>query len=153
MSTVTVACKLPNGLLLRVFQKVQDTELVMGGGARTIERYEQVGDTVKINGVAVAFGKMPTCEMAGGYALTHGVDTEFWSVWFEQNKSSMLVKNKIIFGFESPERAKRHAEANLKVKSGLEPLDPFNPPQGLRQIKPADEMKDRLTPPEIRERV
>lgn len=142
--TVTVACKMPNGLQLRVFKMVDGIEPILGGGHRTIQRAEQVGGAVKVNGPVVPYGQVPKHTIVGGYALTPGVDADFWAAWYEQNKSTELVKNKIIFGSEQEDKIKRHAEAHAKVKSGLEPIDPENPPQGMRGIKPADEMKDRL---------
>ena len=76
---VTVACKHPSGLLLRLFKMEDGFEPVMGGGTRKIKVPVQYGDAVHINGNRKprnAGENTPTQEIAGGYGLTHGVDAE-----------------------------------------------------------------------------
>lgn len=122
-STVSVACKLPNGLFLRLFEMVEYDEPVMGGGTKTAKRAVQKGGTVRLNGNAVPFGKMVSYPIIAGYAMTT-VDADFWAEWLRQNADHDAVRNRLVFANEKPDvvngRAKEHAE----LQSGLQPLEP-----------------------------
>lgn len=123
--TVTVACKLPMGMLLHLQQSYKDSEQTPNG-VREVTRHRKVGDGVTIAGPAMPVGEpnAPQKQIVGGYALTRGVDADFWTQWLEQNKDASYVKNGIIFAAATRDAAEDKAEDQLKVKSGLEPLDP-----------------------------
>lgn len=129
---VTVACKLPHGLRLRLFKMVDGTENVSGNNVRTIKHAEQIGDDVVIKGVAVEFGKEKA--LTGGYALTTGVDKEFFEEWLKQNASHEAVKNHMIFAAGSRDAVEGKAEDHAKDKSGLEPLDMSLVKRGERMV-------------------
>lgn len=131
---VTVACKLPNGIILRVFDMV-DTVEVIPGGMRTIQRAQPKPEQVLVHGIAVPFGQAPKCRMAFGYALTENVNAEFAALWFKQNADSDMVRNKMIFAFEKASDIEAFAKEHQKVRSGLEPLDPENMPPEFKKIK------------------
>lgn len=120
--TVTVACNMPNGLLLRIFEMREDQEPVMGGGWRKAEVAVQVGSSVIVNGNAIPVGVPTDRRIESGYALTYGVSKQFWDVWKEQNKISDLVKNRVIFAYGDNDSVKDFARENKDTKSGLEPL-------------------------------
>ena len=54
--TVTVGCKMPGGLVLRLFQMNTEHEQVMGGGSREVKVARMKDKAVRINGCAVPAG-------------------------------------------------------------------------------------------------
>lgn len=131
MGTVSVACKLPNGLILRVFGMTERYEPVMGGGSRKVEEAAQVGEAVTIKGYAAPFGKDPKTPVAGGYAITTGVDADLWDRWLAQNAEHPAVKAGLIFAAERVDYAKKQAEEQAGLKCGLEPIDASKPTFGI----------------------
>lgn len=120
---VTVACKMPAGMILQLFRMEDRQEPVMGGGWRTVQFAVKHGEAIRVNGPSVPWGLIPRYRIVGGYALTEGIDEEFFEEWMKQNEKSDAVKNKIIFGWNDPAYAADNAKENRTVKSGLEPLD------------------------------
>lgn len=120
--TVTVGCKLPNGLELRVMEAFELSESVPGGIYKTVERHRQTGETVFIKGTAVQYG-MPVMTQFG-YALTTGVDSDFWEAWLKQNGLSPLVKNNQVYALPREDSAKAKAKELEATRTGLEPIDP-----------------------------
>lgn len=139
MATVTVACKLPHGLMLRLFRMEEHDEPVMGGGTKTVKRAVAIGETLTILGVAAPFGKSPKAQIVGGYALTPGVDADFFKAWMDQNKDSAVVRNKLVMHHEKPDMVAKKAEELAAIRSGLEPLTPDSDPRIPRGVKTADE--------------
>jgi hypothetical protein len=119
--TVTVACKLPHGMILQMHEMVEGNEPVMGGGTRSFKIARRVGEPVRLRGNAVPFGKAPMYAIEGGYALTPGVDAAFFSAWLKQNADHDAVKNKLIYAVGNKDVGKPRELRELK--SGLEPLD------------------------------
>lgn len=129
--TVTVACKIPNGLRLRVFKETKVQEPVMGGGTKEVPRFDQDGPEVVVRGPAVAFGQ--TLQFAAsGYALTT-IDAEFWAKWREQNKEHDAVKNGLIFASAKSDEVRGIAREREAVRSGLEPLQQRDDPRTPRK--------------------
>lgn len=133
IETVTVACKLPSGLQLRIFDMVTIQEPVLGGGVRDVKKAEQRGQMVRIQGY-----NKPTPKKSGGlpvgapeYALTHNVPKEFWDIWLEQHKDTKIVRERLIFAALKPENTKALERENERRTSGFEALDPDNLPKGL----------------------
>lgn len=153
-SNVTVACKLPNGLVLQIYEYIEEYQNSPTGPIK-VKLAKKVGAPVKLNGCALPFAVIPAYPVPSGYALTE-VPVEFWEKWSEQNKDADCIKNRVVFAHERREAAtdrakEQHEEivvpgkfnpqtgANdgrvVGVKSGLEPIDPRNPPAvglGLR---------------------
>ena len=134
--TVTVACKLPHGLILRVFDTRERPVPVLGGGTRMEVEAIPQSKTYKLNGVATFAKEAPKAPMSSGFALTHGIPKDFWDRWLEQNKELDAVENGLIFAHEKESMTAGEAKEKVTLKSGLEPLDPKNLPRG---IKPADD--------------
>lgn len=132
--TVTVACKLPNGLILRTFDMVKTTEPAPGG-TRDFEIARPREGQVFINGSRTPPGVQVDHAHVGGYALTTGVDAAFFELWMKQNAESDIVRNKLIFAHATDTAAV--AKENKSRKSGLEPLDPNKLP--VKGIKTASE--------------
>jgi hypothetical protein len=130
--TVTVACKLANGLILRVFDETVESRPVLGGGVKEEKVFLPTGTQYVVRGPIVNLGayrqagELPD-GIVGGYALTPGIPRDFWERWLDQNKHSDLVRNQIVFASSSYDRASGQARDMKDVKSGLEPLDPDNP--------------------------
>lgn len=92
-NTVTIACKLPNGIFL------------------------QVGETrIRING-------WNNHSIEGlNYGLTKDVPADVWGAWLKEHAESKLVLNEIIFAEGSERRAKDKAKDQKDKKSGHEQL-------------------------------
>jgi hypothetical protein len=126
-ATVTVACKLPHGLTLRLFKMEPFEEAVVGGGVRQTKKAMQVGEVVKLNGYAAPHGHRPLADVVGGkfvgYALTPDVPREYIEEWLRQNPDLPAVKNGLIFIAPDRKYAADKAEEVRGQKNGLEPLD------------------------------
>jgi hypothetical protein len=136
--TVTVACKLPHGLILRVYEMVDTPEPVLGGGYRDVKMAKQrsVGDVreVRVIGYVAPVDKDPKVRTFMGYAINDGVPKEFWEIWLQQNKDHDAVKNKLIFAMSDVREAERRVKTEFEgVRSGFEPLDPKNPMRGIKK--------------------
>ena len=123
-ATVTIACKMPNGVHLDGEEPYETTEPVLGGGLRTTTMYRRTGKRVTLHGPAAPFGQAPKVRVVGGYALNENVDADFWNAWREKNKGSTLLTNRVIFALSTTEKVVDKATEQATVVSGLEPLDP-----------------------------
>jgi hypothetical protein len=120
--TVTIACKLPNGLILRVF-KLEKSQEATPLGQHDIDIARDTGKRITIAGNAAPHGKSPLAPISGGYALTHNVDADTWEQWLAANINSDLVRNKMIFAHAKQNELDAEARANETRLSGLERLD------------------------------
>lgn len=120
---ITVACKVPNGLRLRLFKLQEANEQVLGGGSRSFKRAEQVGEEVVLYGPAFRFGQVPNFLIVGGYALTPNVDADFFREWLKQNPDLDAVKNHLVFAQKSESDARAEAKEKAPILSGLQPMD------------------------------
>lgn len=121
--TVTVACKLPHGLILQLQRPVKMVEPVLGGGVREYTISQRFGEQVTIFGNRTPFGQQPKCTIIGDYALTPGIDKTFFEEWMKQNANHDVVVNELIFAHKSRDHAEGFARENAGRRSGLEPLD------------------------------
>ncbi|HEX2753729.1 MAG TPA: hypothetical protein VHP34_11615 [Alphaproteobacteria bacterium] len=136
--TVTVACKLPHGLQLQLQKSEEISEVVMGGGSRKVTRWEKIGKTVTIKGWAHHAEKAPGAPISGGFALTSGVDADFFEEWLKQNASHPAVENGFIFASAKQADVESHTKLCAKDMTGFEPHDPQNPtPEFKRRIETA----------------
>jgi hypothetical protein len=127
---VTVACRMPNGLVLRAFTMRPIQEPMPGGGYRDTMMAEEIpGSRITVNGVATPHGVAPSWEMSSGYALTHNVPKDVWNAWLRDAADSDAVVNRLIFAYEKPADTAAAARENEQRRSGLEPIDPSNPPK------------------------
>jgi len=127
---ITVACKLPHGLRLRLYKMEPFAEPVLGGGVRETKKAVQVGNEVVLNGYRqLPFGQVPRAMIASGFALTSNVPKDFFEEWLKQNKDSAVVKQGLIFAHVERESVEDQAKDHRKVRNGLEPLDPKNLPK------------------------
>lgn len=133
--TVTVACKMPHGLVLQLQQMQEVRVPAMGGGFVIEKQFRPTGDQIVIKGNAVPVGVAPSHEIAGGYALTPGVPKDFWETWLEQNAELDLVKRGLIFAESGVDRARDAGKEQKATRSGLEPLNGTDPAKDPRVPK------------------
>lgn len=129
--TVTVACKLPNGVILQNCVMEDRREPMMGGGFKEVKRARRLPETYKVNGSAfntelLRSGDVPYTVVAG-FGITPGIPKEFWERWLDANRDTDLVKGGFIFAHVSESDARRYASEHVGLKSGLEPIDPDAP--------------------------
>jgi hypothetical protein len=125
--TVTVACKIPAGLRLTVFEERTERFPAPAGNSytETISRPMVDVEPITIHGTRANANSMdaPKASIVGGYALTHGVNKAFWDLWLEQNQTTEIVTNRLVFAFEKADTTRGVAKDNRAVLSGLEPLN------------------------------
>lgn len=129
--TVTVACKLPNGLHLQLATTEEVSEPVMGGGWKTVRRSRFVGMRHSVHGSAFRIDRAPAHAIIGGYGLTPNVPADFFAQWLEQNADLDAVRNNLVFALSKPEGAAARAREQRDVASGLEPISPSKLPRGI----------------------
>lgn len=104
--TVTVGCRLPTGLILRVFD--------VNGNENRVELRGQNSD---MNGAI--YLRPQNC----GYTT---VDKEFWDEWVLKNKDYPPFKKGAIFVESTEARAKSKNKEMVKEKTGFEGTKPDN---------------------------
>ena len=134
--TCIVGCKLPNGLHLQLSRMEDSHESTMGGVIRNIKVGRFFGERYTLNGTRLPFGVIPDYIItSSGYALTSGIPRDFMDEWLRVNHDSDAVNNKLII-VQNDEASVRAQSSELKdVKSGLEPIDPANPPRSIGRHK------------------
>lgn len=141
VENVLVGCKLPNGVVLQNYE-MKDVMEMTPQGSRTVKAAVKKGAPITLKGVAMRFGQVPEFQMSNGYALTP-VPAPFWVEWLAANRDSDLVQNKLVFGADDlPDAVAMSRDFRAaKVKSGMEPIDPRNPPSvgGGLKVTPAAE--------------
>lgn len=120
---VTVGCKLPAGLILRVFDMVDTPEPVMGGGTRMSPMARELPQRIELKGYAVPFGQPVNRPIFGRFALTNNVPRDFFELWLHQNKDTEIVKNGLVFMEDSEDAARDHAKEFKTLRSGFEALN------------------------------
>lgn len=127
--TVTVGCKIPNGLILRLFRPAEVLEQGREGFVK-VKISEPTGEQIVLNGSRFP-GKPDEDErpyiIMHGVAFTPDVPKEFWERWKEQNKDTDMVKRGLIFARGHDSDLRSQAAEMREVKSGLEPIDPDKP--------------------------
>lgn len=133
-NTVTVACKLPHGIVIRDYVKGSFNENVMGGGTREVDVFRPVGPKIRIKGPTVPAAFVRSVEVIGGYAITEGVPADVFARWIDWNKDAPAVRNDLIFGHENRGRVVAWAKEHASAKSGVEPLDVSMKSQNGRMV-------------------
>lgn len=134
-TTVTVGCKLPHGLILRTYKMDEYEEPVFGGGKKLSRIAIATGEQHVVAGVAKMPGEEREFPLVGGFALTHGIPSDFMELWMKQNADLPAVKNGLVFCHSQEASARSIAKENTANLSGLEPIDPKKPPQVSRRVK------------------
>lgn len=128
--TVTVACKIPMGIVLQEFAMREEREQTING-VRDVQIGRATGRSVMINGCAIQPNKVrydlrgqSVHITAGGYALTPNVPAEIWENWLKFNGDSPMVHNRMIFAAGSAREVEAIARENEGRRSNLEPAVP-----------------------------
>ncbi len=121
--TVTVACKLPQGIVIRDFVERTENEPVPGGGTRQVKVFRPIGAHIRIKGPSVPGPFIRRVEIVGGYAISEGIPADVFQRWIDWNKDSAMVRNELIYGHENGNRVRAWAKDREDVRSGMEPLD------------------------------
>lgn len=140
--TVTVACKVANGIVLEVSEmRDVDEPTGFGGGTRTTKKAFPVGERFVLRGNAVdrAPGRRDEeseFPRAGGAALTSGIPRDFWERWLEQHRNDPVVTNNLVFAHGTLDGASGMSRERKDVESGLEGIDPADPAKrtGIRAV-------------------
>lgn len=143
--TVTVACKIPMGLVLHIDDMVEETEPTPTG-FRKITIARKRDETYTVVGPSIDLARLQQDRglhkiVIHGCGLTPDIPLEFWEEWLEQHRDHPLVKNGQIFAQSTEAKARAHAKEMKDVRSGLEPIDPTNPqahmpPRSMLRIEP-----------------
>lgn len=149
---VIVACKFPNGMVLKV-HRWEDVKVAKPGGYDIVREARPDGDPVSVHGWRAPKGEVPPAPVIGGYALTYGISKEFWDQWLSENKDQAFVTSKIIYAFPDRDHAEGWAKENRTVTSGLEPLNMARTKApGARPGKVFVDRRVAMETPRIRER-
>lgn len=134
---VTVACALPHGFILQLQQKVKIPAPSREDPSRTEEISKAGGEKIVIAGPAR--NRDPERMMngtgvlvAGGYALTPGVDKDTWEKFAAQMADWPPIATGQVFARERDDHARGHAREGRYGPSGFEPFDPKNMPDEFR---------------------
>lgn len=95
------------------------------------------GLIANVDGKKILFNGANTASIIGGYGLTN-VDASFFAAWLKQNSETPLVKKGIIFAQEKEVNAQAQAADTRGVATGLEPIAPDKPVEGVSQGVPLD---------------
>lgn len=155
-ATVWVACKLPKGISIQLFEQTEIDRPTFGGGVKPTKVFMRVGEQVRLRGYAVPFGKLPNFPIIGDFGLTE-VDRRFWETWLGQNQKLELVTKGLVFACADQASARSRALENEKLLCGLEPMDPVDDARAknvigddhLSDIQP-DTERDKLRSPSTR---
>ena len=139
-NTVTVACKIQNGLRLRGGSFYEVSVPVLGGGLRVEKQWRANGTEVLIKGPGrdPARGDDPSSPNNDGYALTFGVDAEFMEAWLKDNADLDAVKNGLILVHSNKTELKAQTREFRDQRTGLEPLSQAGDPRVPKKVGKAD---------------
>ena len=135
METVTVACKIPNGLILHHQpQGGPKVELRINGNrlpvhpktGRELRKFEIAGESS--SGI-------------GGYGLTHNVPKDLWDKIAEESAQTPPFANGLVWALGDAASARDCAkDMSPAVHSGMDPIDPEKPlADKVEKINPTDE--------------
>lgn len=113
METVSVACKLPNGLRLRVAGRKEEFVL---------------------RGTALGWGVTPEYPIVGGAAITTEIPADFWAQWWEQYKDADFCRRGFVFAAQKQGDVRAKATELEGVSSGLEGLNTTNLGERIKQL-------------------
>jgi len=135
---ITVGCKYPHGL--RIFEE-KPVKVVreMRGGSREVTEWHKTGKFVDLKGTAYHVDQPRPILSPDGYAVTTGVDAEFFNAWMEAHKNDDFVTSGAIAKIDQNSRVEGAARDMRGQKTGFEPIDPKNlPPEFSGKVETAE---------------
>lgn len=128
---VTVASKLPMAIILQNYRPETREFKHQGSVWNETVHVNDGGPFAVIAGTAYPNGPAPDGmelperpQMIAGYAITNNIDKDKWDRWLEANKSTPMVKNKLVFAYPTIDGVRGVAKENRDVTSGLQALNP-----------------------------
>ena len=129
--TVTIGCKIPNGIVLRAFEFYETDEGTPTGSRRArVTRAIPGAEFTLAGNNGFHFLAPNLVDMIGrvfpgnGYSISPGVPRDLWENWLSFNKDSPLVQNGMVFCCDDEHDAKIEARSREQLVSGLAPIDP-----------------------------
>lgn len=120
--TVTVLCRLPHGIELRIIPDGEiERRTKLSEDKRPDLRPISVLSRVVLNGANTAPNYHPKDNRMLGRVGKTAVDKAFWLKWVEQHAKSDLVKNHVVFAEQTDARADAKAREFADIKTGYEP--------------------------------
>lgn len=92
------------------------------------------GLVLEHKGISVTLAGSNSSAIIGMHGLTPDVDEDWFNDWLVNNLELPLVANDIIFA-NTAEKAGDEAKEKKGVKTGLEPVDPDKPGEGIEKRK------------------
>lgn len=133
---VTIACKVPMGMILRCCRKTMMDRKMHDGSTKAVPEYHPFGKEYRVYGPSHPQNAGPHCTIIGDYALTPNIPKEFYDLWYSQHRNDAMVVSRAIFA-NSSNKINGESKEYAKVKSGLERLDPTKLPKKLTPNKDA----------------
>lgn len=130
--TVTVGCKIPNGIIMRAFKMEPRVELLQGGATRETKVAVPVGEPVTIKGPG-RLDRVQRGPVASGYALTFNVDADTFEAWYAAHQHTDMVRNELVIAHAKQNEVSAVARANEGRRTGLEPMDPSGDPRSPKR--------------------
>lgn len=127
-NTVTVACKIPSGLVLRLFRS--ETYREQGRAGEMVEHQRSVeieGTRVTLKGANSVLGLDPKLPSEYAYGLTHGVPEDIWDQWLVANADSDVVRQRLVYAHAKPQYVADKATEQAAIRTGFEPINPDKP--------------------------
>jgi hypothetical protein len=119
MATVTVGCKLPNGLI------IESGYTFAAGQVVRLPNYKRQilngANSTRPPGVRAV---SPVNHEPG---ITENVDEEFFDKWVADHRDSNIVKNGLIFKMKNKHEATARAKDEAQKRTGFEPLNTSAP--------------------------
>ena len=139
VETVTVASKLPHGLIIRL-HRMEDFPVRKPDGSTVMEkRAVEIDNTrVEIKGANSLLQEQPKMPMGVPFVLTHGVPKDIWDAWMFEFRDSDMVRNGLIFAASTTARADDQAKEQKGIRTGFEAIDPAHPEKHQPRIKRYD---------------
>lgn len=121
-SVVFVASKITRGLYLDIFQPVQMSRRVVGGGVENYTQQMRLPDRIRIKPAVLGFGLMPNYPIVDGFSITRDVPADHWRKFVEQNSNYEPLTSGILAAFDTEADAIAYAREHKELRTGLEPL-------------------------------
>src|SRR4051812_10388797 len=128
-ATVTVACKINNGVILRLFSWEEVREpapqgYVTSKVAKEISRITLRGPSASLTLPGQQpHGIYPSLYNSGSYYLNPGISREWWEKWCHDNADNPLLTKRFVFAADSPDRAADQGKEQVSVPLSHAPID------------------------------
>lgn len=123
--TVTVLCRLPHGLVLRLApQGDAERRAQLSKEDRPDRSPTRIVQEVTLNGANRAPDFHPKNNVMLGRVGRTVVPKDFWEAWSAQHADSDLVKNQCVFAELTDARANAKANEFREEKTGFESINP-----------------------------